>query len=169
MPHPRARQPPRRDPPVPAGKAMESKENRRESSKLAVGGVGIGTNSPQTQLDVTRNVSGTASPGNHVAYFHNTADSNGDVLMLQSDRYDPVGVGVNFITFRNVDSNIGAIEGEGIHKVTAAVGLGSEKGVFVRRLARQAETIESLRERVTRLEAALARVLDSDGSEASTC
>lgn len=105
----------------------------------ASGGVGIGTNSPRTELDVRRNVGGTAGISNHVAYFHNTATSSGDVLMLQSDA-PYVDTSVNFITFRGPDANIGSIEGNGYGGVT----LNTSSGDFAERLPRlqKDETIE---------------------------
>ena len=87
----------------------------------ADGGVGMGTNAPQTQLDVRRDVSGSAGIGNHVAFFGNPATSGGDVLALKSDASDP-GSGVNFISFKDADGSVGAIEGTNDGGVTLTSG-----------------------------------------------
>ncbi len=95
-------------------------------------GVGIGTNSPRTQLDVSREVSGAASIDNHVVRFVNSASSGGDVLVLQSNASEPVNAGVNFITFRSRDGAIGSIEGDG----SGGIRLNSGGGDFAERLPR---------------------------------
>ena len=87
----------------------------------AGGGVGMGTNTPQTQLDVRRDVSGAASIGNHVAFLENPATSSGDVLALKSNASDP-GSGVNFISFKDADGAVGAIEGTNNGGVTLTSG-----------------------------------------------
>nr|MDP2497696.1 hypothetical protein [Candidatus Palauibacterales bacterium] len=107
----------------------------------AVGGVGLGTNSPYTQLDVERQVSGSAADtGNHVANFENTATSGGDVLMLNSDASQP-GSAVNYITFGSAAGNIGAIEGNGSGGVTLTSGSGDFAELLPR--ARESESIEA--------------------------
>jgi len=78
----------------------------------ASGGVGIRTNSPVTQLDVSRNIGGAAATSNHVASFVNEATASGDVLALKSNATQP-GAAENYITFRRDGSDIGAIQGNG--------------------------------------------------------
>ena len=87
----------------------------------AGGGVGMGTNTPQTQLDVRREVSASAGIGNHVAFLENPATSSGDVLALKSNASDP-GSGVNFISFKDADGSVGAIEGANDGGVTLTSG-----------------------------------------------
>ena len=107
----------------------------------ARGGAGFGTNSPETQLDVQRQVSGSAAdPGNHVAYVNNTATSGGDVLMLNSNVSQP-GNAVNYITFGSAGGNIGAIEGNGSGGVTLTSGSGDFAELLPR--ARESESIEA--------------------------
>ncbi len=84
----------------------------------AVGGVGIGTNSPSTQLHIQDEISGSASLANHVTAIENTStDTSPDILALKVNTNDP-GTGVNFITFMDSDENIGAIEGNGSGGIT---------------------------------------------------
>jgi hypothetical protein len=90
----------------------------------ASGGMGVGTNSPATQLHVVKNVSGGASPENHVAFIENTSTGTSpDVLALKVNVEDPEGA-VNFITFRDASGNIGAVEGNGAGGVTYKSGSG---------------------------------------------
>ena len=107
----------------------------------ARGGAGFGTNSPYTQLDVERQVSGSAADtGNHVANVENTATSGGDVLMLNSNVSQP-GNAVNYITFGSAGGNIGAIEGNGSGGVTLTSGSGDFAELLPR--ARESESIEA--------------------------
>jgi hypothetical protein len=98
----------------------------------AGGGMGVGTNSPQTQFDVKRDIVGSAAPENHVAFFENTASTNGgDVLALQLNSSDPDALS-NFITFRDGDGAVGAIEG-----TSGGVTLTSGNADFAELLPRQ--------------------------------
>ena len=106
----------------------------------ADGGVGLGTNSPQTQLDVGRDVSGGATVGNHVAFLENLATSSGDVLALRSNANQP-GAPVNFITFKSASDNIGAVEGNGSGGVEYKSGGGDFAELLPRK--RPAEAIEA--------------------------
>jgi len=107
----------------------------------AAGGVGMGTNSPHTQLDVQRQVSGSAADtGNHVVNIENTATRGGDVLMLNSNMSQPGNV-VNYLTFGSPEGNIGAIEGNGSGGVTLTSGSGDFAELLPR--AREAESIEA--------------------------
>jgi hypothetical protein len=87
----------------------------------AGGGVGMGTNTPQTQLDVRREVSASAGIGNHVAFLENPATSSGDVLALKSNASDPSSA-VNFISFKDANGSVGAIEGTNDGGVTLTSG-----------------------------------------------
>jgi len=102
----------------------------------ASGGVGVGTNSPVTQLDVVRNVSGNADASNHVARFENTASSNGDILVLKTGDTSP-GSDVNYITFKDGvtsgSNNVGSIQGNG----TGGIEFNSGGGDFAEMLPRR--------------------------------
>jgi hypothetical protein len=79
----------------------------------ARGGVGVGTNSPLTQLHVVKAVNATATPPNHVAVIENSSTGNsGDVLGLKIGYTAAPTSGNNFITFfKGNNSSVGSIEG----------------------------------------------------------
>jgi len=84
----------------------------------ARGGMGVGTNSPQTQFHVKDAINSTADqPGNHVAIIENNSSSTSygpDVLALKTSATGNVDGSVNFITFfAGDDAALGAIEGNG--------------------------------------------------------
>jgi hypothetical protein len=90
----------------------------------AAGGVGIGTNAPQTQLHVQESLSGSAALGNHVAAIENTSSGTGpDVLALKVNVADPTGSS-NFVSFFDSAGFVGAIEGDGSGGVTYKSGGG---------------------------------------------
>ena len=78
----------------------------------AGGGMGVGTNSPQTQFDVSRDITGSATIANHTAFIENTNGNSGDVLALRTNDPNP-GSAENFITFFSSSSGIGSIQGNG--------------------------------------------------------
>ena len=98
----------------------------------AAGGVGVGTNDPQTQFDVTRNISGGASTANHVVSFVNEATNSGDVLALTSNTTLP-DAAENYITFKRNGSDVGSIQGNG----TGGIEFNSGGGDFAEWLPRQ--------------------------------
>jgi hypothetical protein len=93
----------------------------------AQGGVGLGTNSPANQLHVREVVTGSATPGNHVAQIENGAsDLGGDVLALMVGQTEDPDAATNFLTFFKGGGNhpIGSIEGDGSGGVTLNSGGG---------------------------------------------
>jgi len=84
------------------------------------GNVGVGTEEPATRLHVQDSVSGTATPENHVALIENTStDDSDDVLALEMNQGTPES-GNNFISFKDANGPVGAIEGDGNGGVTTA-------------------------------------------------
>lgn len=79
------------------------------------GDAGIGTESPQVRLHVADAESGGASISNHVAFIENSSsDGSADVLALKIDEgAGDIGHENNFISFKDANSNIGAIQGNG--------------------------------------------------------
>jgi hypothetical protein len=77
------------------------------------GGVGVGTNTPQCKLHVSKSVSGPESdPASHVALVENTAaDSNADVLALKIGAVFPQSTN-NFVTFFVQNHAVGGIEAQ---------------------------------------------------------
>lgn len=76
-------------------------------------GVGINTTSPATMFHVQKNISSGASMENHVAVIENTSTGTSpDVLMLKVNNENPTN-GCNFISFADVNGNLGSIEGNG--------------------------------------------------------
>ena len=75
--------------------------------------VGIGTTSPVTRLHVKEAINGNADPDDHVVFIENSSTGTSpDVLCLKANTNNP-GTSVNFITFKDDDSSIGSIEGDG--------------------------------------------------------
>jgi len=92
----------------------------------ALGGVGVGTNTPQAQLHVTESVNANAGNSSaHVAIIENTSASTGggpDVLALKTSMAVPDSA-ANFITFFDgSDDPIGRIEGNGAGGIVFASG-----------------------------------------------
>lgn len=79
------------------------------------GDVGIGTVGPQARLHVADSKSGGASISNHVAFIENSSSAgSADVLALKIDEgAGDIGHENNFISFKDADSNIGSIQGNG--------------------------------------------------------
>ncbi|MBN1439689.1 MAG: hypothetical protein JW929_09790 [Anaerolineales bacterium] len=75
------------------------------------GGVGVGTNTPQCKLHVTKSVSGAESDEtSHVALIENTAtDNNADVLALKVGVVNP-GINNNFLTCFDGGTALGGID-----------------------------------------------------------
>jgi hypothetical protein len=85
----------------------------------ADGGVGVGTNTPISQLHVRENVSGSgAFAANHVACIGNTNSSMAQVLALRMTNLDNPSASNNFVTFFDSNEAVGAIEGDGSGGVT---------------------------------------------------
>lgn len=88
----------------------------------AVGGVGIGTNAPATQLHVTKSADGNAANlAKNVALFENTATTDvigPDVLALKVANVSDPQSRVNYVTFFDQDGSLAAIQGNGAGGVT---------------------------------------------------
>jgi hypothetical protein len=101
----------------------------------ATNGVGIGTNSPDTQLHVVRAINSTATPANHVALIENTANGNSaDALAIKIGYTGTPLVSNNFVTFFDGnDASVGSLEGNGAGSVQLS-GAGNDYAEWLPRL-----------------------------------
>jgi hypothetical protein len=101
----------------------------------ATNGVGIGTNSPDTQLHVVRAINSTATPANHVALIENTANGNSaDVLALKIGYTGTPLISNNFVTFFDGNNaSVGSLEGNGAGSVQLS-GAGNDYAEWLPRL-----------------------------------
>ncbi len=98
----------------------------------AVGGVGIGTNAPSSQLHVVEETSGSTAAA-HVALIENTSvDNNADALALRLNTQAYPNASNNYISFYNSSDLVGEIQGNG----TGGIELISASADFAERLPR---------------------------------